>query len=288
MLAFAAALLVLASAPRAEPPEARETELPLVPELRARGLDGLAGFAEAHGEDKVRAFLRHVPADHRPDELRDFHRSLSDALKGGPLDPDGEVLRSALRALPAEEWYFVAELQQSRSFIIDNAGVSSWAKNVADTFWNVPMVGEELNKCRARSANVLELMDKTRLPAEAWSYSPLQTRLRSNAADRRRQHNAPCFSFEGEGGPVEVVADSWKNQLVRADVWWRKWDPPSSASIFEQCGRYCGPCYCGWLVDSYFLLDGKDPAATEPAARAHYAEQLCPSRWSVASRLEAP
>lgn len=212
-------------------------------ELRA--LPALAAFLEGD-EDNARKFAEAAfdSAGMRAQEWREFDL----LLRGGKLDAGGGQIQAELRKLSPEQWYYIIRVDWHRRSL---AGIGGGLRgNAIQGLGNA--FASEQNKLAIKCYQQTETMISNTEPLKAsgrpagvfnaWSAKPI-------TANRFKlsEHTAPCFRFRGQGGLVEIVADSWDNTLVPARVWWQR-DQRMQAALAG------GDGYCG---DKFEDLDGE-------------------------------
>lgn len=168
-------------------------------------------------------------------------------LRGGKKDPDGRLIRSELAKLPPEQWYYVIRLEDHRRNLAGMGGgvYGNFVQGVGN------MVRTEKNEMHSmkcfeqadtliRNAAPIKDSARPRGAFNAWSALPVTAKFR-----KLNEHTAPCFQFDGPGGPVEIVADSWGDTLLPARAWWAEYDRAALAELSRGRG-VCGQEYDDW------------------------------------------
>lgn len=168
-------------------------------------------------------------------------------LRGGKKDPDGRLIRSELGRLPPEQWYYVIRLEDHRRNLAGMGGgvYGNFVQGVGNM---VRTEKYEMNSMKCfeqadtliRNAAPIKDSARPRGAFNAWSALPVTAKFR-----KMNEHTAPCFRFDGPGGPVEIVADSWGDTLLPARAWWAAYDRDALAELSRFRG-VCGQDYDDW------------------------------------------
>lgn len=201
-----------------------------------RGLPVLSAFLDGmKGADRKFAEAAFDSPGMRAQEWKEFDA----LLRGGKLDAGGGWIQSELRKLPPEQWYYVIRVDAHRRSLAEIGG--GLGGNAMQSIGNVfaSKQGELAIKCYQQAETLIRNTEPVKTsgrPAgvfNAWSVKPITAnRLKLS------EHTAPCFRFRGQGGLVEIVADSWDNTLVPANVWWQR-DREMKTALAGGDG-YCG------------------------------------------------
>ncbi|MCX5790700.1 MAG: hypothetical protein NTY45_00530 [Elusimicrobia bacterium] len=193
----------------------------------------------------------------------------NDLLGGGKGDPGGRLIRSALARLPPEQWYYVIRLEDQRRILAGMGGgvYGNFVEGVGNLVrpekyrMNTMKCFEQAGTL-IRNAEPIKGSGRPRGVFNAWSALPVTARFR-----KLNEHTAPCFRFDGPGGPVEIVADPWANVLVPARAWWGKFDPSVPKALAGRPG-VCGPDYDEWDGErARALVEAEDRAAARQKAQ---------------------
>ncbi len=168
-------------------------------------------------------------------------------LRGGRKDPDGRLIRSELSKLPPEQWYYVIRLEDHRRNLAGMGGgvYGNFVQGVGNM---VRPEKDEMHSMKCfeqadtliRNAAPIKDSARPRGAFNAWSALPVTAKFR-----KMNEHTAPCFRFDGPGGPVEIVADSWGDTLLPARAWWTEYDRDALAELSRFRG-VCGQDYDDW------------------------------------------
>lgn len=152
-------------------------------------------------------------------------------------DPGGERLREYIlrTKLPAEELYFLAQLDSRRRALIARWGPGHGAKNWRQNCMNTIGAPAERTRCDDRRDDLNSEMDVV-LRAQKlrkWNWRWLTANDDPKAWTNFNIHNVSCYIYEHEGVSFRVVPDSWENLMLPVRDWFWYWDKSSDHRVFH-------------------------------------------------------